>query len=232
MLNFLKVIHNTVLLSPWNPIHICYFCLCLCQHGAYGHIHHGSTVRVRSNHRNLSYILHEYFRLLHENVCYSPSADRLEKVNLKCNSGRAKVLGTLVCLCGAAILTLYKGVPLFDHSKSTSTQITMMDHGIKLSSTRNKERWTIGSIALVAGTLLWSSWFLVQSNIGKLYPCQYSSTTIMNFFGAIQSGILGLCTSKNLSVWVLRGKAQVLTVMFAVSILFLLSRLATMTIQF
>ncbi|KAM5571411.1 WAT1-related protein [Rosa sericea] len=139
----------------------------------------------------------------------------LEKVNLKCNSGRAKVLGTLVCLCGAAILTLYKGVPLFDHSKSTSTQITMMDHGIKLSSTRNKERWTIGSIALVAGTLLWSSWFLVQSNISKLYPCQYSSTTIMNFFGAIQSGILGLCTSRNLSVWVLRGKAQVLTVMFA-----------------
>ncbi|KAL6181752.1 hypothetical protein ACLB2K_048401 [Fragaria x ananassa] len=139
----------------------------------------------------------------------------IETVDLKCNSGRAKVLGTLVCLCGAVILILYKGVPLFDHSKSTGTQITMMDHGIKLSSTRNKERWTIGSVTLVAGTLLWSSWFLVQSNISKLYPCQYSSTTIMNFFGAIQSAILGLCTSRNLSVWVLRGKAQVLTVMFS-----------------
>lgn len=138
-------------------------------------------------------------------------------MNLKCNSGRAKVLGTLVCIAGAAILTLYKGVPLFDHSKSTSTQ-TMLDHGIKMSSTRNKERWTIGSIALVAGTLLWSSWFLVQSNISKLYPCQYSSTTIMNFFGAIQSAILGLCTGKHLSIWVLRGKEQVLTVLFSVSI--------------
>lgn len=143
---------------------------------------------------------------------------RLETVNLKCNSGRAKVIGTLVCIGGAFILTLYKGAPLFDHSKATTTQA--MDHGTKLSHIRNKERWTIGSIALVVGTLLWSSWFLVQSNISKMYPCQYSSTTIMTFFGAIQSAILGFCTGRNLSMWVLRGRTQVITVLFSVSIPF------------
>ncbi|ONI07724.1 hypothetical protein PRUPE_5G135800 [Prunus persica] len=137
----------------------------------------------------------------------------LETVNLKCNSGRAKVIGTLVCIGGAFILTLYKGAPLFDHSKATTTQA--MDHGTKLSHIRNKERWTIGSIALVVGTLLWSSWFLVQSNISKMYPCQYSSTTIMTFFGAIQSAILGFCTGRNLSMWVLRGRTQVITVLFS-----------------
>ncbi|CAB4280346.1 unnamed protein product [Prunus armeniaca] len=137
----------------------------------------------------------------------------LETVNLKCNSGRAKVIGTLVCIGGAFMLTLYKGAPLFDHSKTTTTQA--MDHGTKLSHIRNKERWTIGSIALVVGTLLWSSWFLVQSNISKMYPCQYSSTTIMTFFGAIQSAILGFCTGRNLSMWVLRGRTQVITVLFS-----------------
>lgn len=167
-------------------------------------------------------MFHESYQLLYENAhCFSfwcPPCCRLETVNLKCNSGRAKVLGTVVCIGGAFILTLYKGIPLFDHSTTTTTQA--MDHRIQMSPTRNKERWTIGSIALVIGTLLWSSWFLVQSNISKLYPCQYSSTTIMTFFGAIQSAILGLCTGRNLSMWVLRGKAQVITVLFSVSIPF------------
>ncbi|KAM1209326.1 hypothetical protein ACFX2J_014882 [Malus domestica] len=139
----------------------------------------------------------------------------LETVNLKCNSGRAKVFGAVVCIGGALILTLYKGVPLFDYSKSTTTSTQAKDHGIHLSSTRNHERWTVGSIALVGGTLLWSSWFLVQTNISKMYPCQYSSTTIMNFFGAIQSAILGVCTGRNLSMWVLRGRTQVITVLFS-----------------
>ncbi|KAB2608995.1 WAT1-related protein [Pyrus ussuriensis x Pyrus communis] len=138
----------------------------------------------------------------------------LETVNLKCNSGRAKVFGAVVCIGGALILTLFKGVPLFDYSKSTTSN-QAKDHGIHLSSTRNHERWTVGSIALVGGTLLWSSWFLVQTNISKMYPCQYSSTTIMNFFGAIQSAILGVCTGRNLSMWVLRGRTQVITVLFS-----------------
>lgn len=125
------------------------------------------------------------------------------------------MLGTLVSIAGAAVLTLYKGMPLF-HSSPAITQA--MDHAIKLSSKKKAQRWTIGSVALIIGTLLWSSWFLVQSNIGKRFPCQYSSTAIMSFFGAIQSAILSLCTVRNLSVWVLKGKIQIMTVLFAVSI--------------
>ncbi|PSS11275.1 WAT1-related protein [Actinidia chinensis var. chinensis] len=59
------------------------------------------------------------------------------------------------------------------------------------SSAKRKERWTIGSIALVAGTLLWSSWFLLQSKIVKRYPY------------------------RNLSAWVLKGKMEIFSVMYA-----------------
>lgn len=135
---------------------------------------------------------------------------------MKCNSGRAKVIGTLVCIGGAALLVLYKGVSLFDHNNHSHASI---ERAItKLSSSKKTERWTIGSIALVMGTLSWSSWFLLQSNIGKRYPCQYSSTAIMSFFGAIQSAILSMSTGRNLSVWILRGRIQIITVVFAVSI--------------
>ncbi|RVX09131.1 WAT1-related protein [Vitis vinifera] len=115
----------------------------------------------------------------------------LEIVNIKTNRGRAKLIGTLVCICGAMILTLYKGMPLVKYSRPEAPSPTM-DQAISLSSGKKTERWTVGSIALMGGTLLWSSWFLIQSNIGKLYPCQYSSTAIMSFFGAIQSAVISL----------------------------------------
>lgn len=137
---------------------------------------------------------------------------RLETVNIKCSSGKAKVLGTVVCVAGATLLTLYRGMPLFDHSQ---------DPAIQLNYAKKTERWTIGSVALVVGTLFWSSWFLLQSTIGKRYPCQYSSTAIMSFFGAIQSAVLSLATSRNFSAWVLKGKIEIVTVLFAVSIPFL-----------
>ena len=130
-------------------------------------------------------------------------------MNIKCNSGRAKIFGTLVCIVGALTLTLYKGKGLFNFSHHEAS--------VKLAATRTPEKWTIGVIALILGTLFWSSWFILQSKISKRYPCQYSSTAIMSFFGAIQSAVICLFIDHNLSIWVLRGKIQVIAILYAVS---------------
>ncbi|KAF8028087.1 hypothetical protein BT93_E0872 [Corymbia citriodora subsp. variegata] len=142
---------------------------------------------------------------------------RIEKVNMKRSSGRAKVVGTLVCVGGALMLTLYRGRPLFSSSHSQAI-ISMRDHATKLSSAHRMQNWRLGLICLVLGTLLWSLWFLLQSKIGKRYPCQYSSTAIMCFFGSIQSAALSFCTSRSLSIWVLRGRTEIFTVLFALFI--------------
>lgn len=128
---------------------------------------------------------------------------RLETVNVKYSSGRAKVVGALVCLGGAILLTVYKGMPLFHFPN----QVDPVSH-----------RWVVGSMALFAGMLCWSSWFLVQSRIGKSYPCQYSSTAIMASFSAVQSAILSSSIDRNLSIWVLKGKSDIFIVLYAVSI--------------
>lgn len=151
---------------------------------------------------------------------------RLEILNIKTNRGRAKLLGTLVCISGAVILILYKGKPLVAYSHPEAPPPTM-DQAISLSSGKKAERWTIGSVALMAGTILWSSWFLIQSNIGKLYPCQYSSTAIMSFFGAIQSAVITLSMDRNPSLWILKGKIEILTVIYAVSMLSLTNIVVT-----
>ncbi|KAI3812882.1 hypothetical protein L1987_17595 [Smallanthus sonchifolius] len=143
----------------------------------------------------------------------------LESVNIKSNGGRAKVIGTLVCVGGATLLTLYKGTALFNHhSDLPATNESIHAQSIsRLGSilATKKARWTSGSLALVAGTMLWSSWFIVQSNIGKRYPLQYSSTAIMMFFGAIQSLALSLFIDRDLSSWILKGKLEIFSVFYA-----------------
>ncbi|GMJ06315.1 Usually multiple acids move in and out Transporters 32 [Hibiscus trionum] len=139
---------------------------------------------------------------------------RIETVNLKSNSGRMKILGSVICVGGGLILTIYKGRPLFKHPHSHAMAPTVAN-AVKLSSSTRAERWTIGCLALTAGTLLWSSWFIIQSYVGRRYPCQFSSTAIMSFFGAIQSAALSLLTNRDLSMWVLKGKVEIITVLYA-----------------
>ncbi|KAL0409169.1 UNVERIFIED_CONTAM: WAT1-related protein [Sesamum radiatum] len=137
-----------------------------------------------------------------------------ERVNIKYSSGRAKVVGALVCLGGAILLTVYKGMPLIHFSDPQSVAQSMEQH-VKLDSHVGRERWAIGSVALFAGTLCWSSWFLLQTNIGKRYPCQYSSTAIMASFSAVQSAILTLSIDRELSVWILKRKSDIFIILYA-----------------
>ncbi|KAF3439766.1 hypothetical protein FNV43_RR18044 [Rhamnella rubrinervis] len=137
----------------------------------------------------------------------------LEKVNMKSKSGRAKVLGALLCVCGALLLTLYRGMPLANsHSPDTVHLINQNNTTISANKTK---RWVVGSVFLGAGSLLWSSWFLIQAKVGKKYPFEYSSTAIMSFFAAIQSAILSLIIHRNVTMWVLKGALEIISVTYA-----------------
>ncbi|KAL3651061.1 hypothetical protein CASFOL_007464 [Castilleja foliolosa] len=129
----------------------------------------------------------------------------LEKVNVKHSSGRAKVVGALVCVGGAILLTVYKGMPLFHFATSSHNSVNV-----------GGGKWAIGSVALFVGTLFWSSWFLLQTNIGKRYPCQYSSTAIMSCFSAIQLAVLSMSINeREVSIWILKSKSDILIVLYA-----------------
>ncbi|KAK8635550.1 hypothetical protein V6N13_004284 [Hibiscus sabdariffa] len=131
----------------------------------------------------------------------------LEKVSIRSKAGQAKVVGTLVCISGAMVLTLYKGKTLFG-----SDPRDVDDH---IVNNDGNERWGIGSTFPAACAVCWSLWFLLQARIGKGYPCKYSSTAFLSLFSAIQSAILGLITERDFDQWVLKGKLELLTVTFA-----------------
>ncbi|KAH1035478.1 hypothetical protein AAZX31_20G093800 [Glycine max] len=134
----------------------------------------------------------------------------VEKVNMQSKSGKAKVMGTLVCIGGALLLVLYKGMPLINpQSQHIANKITSTLPAAKL------EKWIVGSILLTLGCLLWSSWFIIQAKISKKYPCQYSSTAILSLFAAIQSATLTLVFKRNNASWILKGKLEIMSVAYA-----------------
>ncbi|XP_057427745.1 WAT1-related protein At3g30340-like [Lotus japonicus] len=134
----------------------------------------------------------------------------IEKVNMKSKSGKAKVLGTFMCICGALLLALYKGIPLIN-----SQSQDMANKAASTTRDASTEKWIIGSTLLTAGCLFWSSWFIIQAKISKSYPCQYSSTAILSLFAAIQSAIATLVMRRNNASWILKGKLEIMSVIYS-----------------
>lgn len=132
---------------------------------------------------------------------------------MKSNSAKAKVLGTCVCIGGALLLILYQGMPLINH------QSHHIEEKAKTTPLASKsKKWIIGSLFLTAGCLCWSSWFLIQEKISKKYPYQYSSTALLSLFATIQSAILTLINPRSNAKWILKGKLEILVVIYSVSI--------------
>ncbi|MBA0690036.1 hypothetical protein Goari_007734, partial [Gossypium aridum] len=69
------------------------------------------------------------------------SALRLEQINIARKDGLAKVLGTVVSVGGATVITLYKG-PILLHQAN------------------NMQNWTLGCIYLLGHCLSWAGWLV------------------------------------------------------------------------
>ena len=113
----------------------------------------------------------------------------------------------MVCLAGAMLLSFYKGIALTNTSHKSAASKEHAGH----SATG---KWMLGTIALFAGSFSWASWFLLQTKVGEKYPALYSSTAVVFSFSFLQVVVLSLTTQRGLSIWVLKGKMEILTVLF------------------
>ncbi|CAN0891480.1 WAT1-related protein At3g18200 [Linum grandiflorum] len=88
----------------------------------------------------------------------------VEQVNLRRRDGLAKVVGTIACIGGATIITLYKGPPLLHHGINNQEQPLMeFDH----DSSKKLQNWTWGCIYLLGHCLSWAGWMVFQVGGGS-----------------------------------------------------------------
>lgn len=134
----------------------------------------------------------------------------LERVGIRSLAGQAKVLGTIICVGGAMVMTLYKGIPL----KLWPSPFHLNEGKGKSGS--DSENLTTGSMLVVASCISWSAWFIIQGKMSQRYSAKYTSTALMCFLATIQSAVVTLIFERNHpSVWALGWDIKLLTSVYS-----------------
>ncbi|GAV72579.1 EamA domain-containing protein [Cephalotus follicularis] len=129
---------------------------------------------------------------------------RMENLALKKSSSQAKLLGTIVSIAGAFVVSLYKGPPI---NRASSISISL--HQPLHSSNSN---WVIGAIFLTAEYILIPLWNIVQTQIMKEYPAELTVVFFYNLCVSIIAAIVSLITERDSSAWMIRSNVALLSV--------------------
>ncbi|KAI0519996.1 hypothetical protein KFK09_007461 [Dendrobium nobile] len=125
---------------------------------------------------------------------------RMEKVNLKKVIYQAKVVGTVVTVAGAMLMTLYKG-PLVQLFWTRYIHINQAS-APPAASMASDQDWVKGSIFLIIATFAWASLFILQAATLKKYTAQLTLTTLICFVGTLQAIVVTLVMERSKpSVW-------------------------------
>lgn len=117
---------------------------------------------------------------------------------MKSKNGQAKVVGTIVCVGGAIVLTLYQG----------SVLVTMLN-GFKLNT------WMLGALMLFGSSVFISIWITFQVPVARKYRAQVSLLAIMLLQGAVQSILVALLFKPKASAWKLKWDIKLLAILYS-----------------
>ncbi|CAA6657267.1 unnamed protein product [Spirodela intermedia] len=126
-------------------------------------------------------------------------AFRMEKLELWSWRAQAKIWGTILCVGGATIMTVFKGPVVFG-SQSPLTE------GLSGSSDSD---WILGALLLAGSAWSWSAWFTLDC------PSQLTSTAVMCWMATLQSGLVALLLVQTPGAWRLSWDLQLLTITYS-----------------
>ncbi|XP_051143242.1 WAT1-related protein At4g30420-like [Andrographis paniculata] len=128
----------------------------------------------------------------------------LEKVNWRSVRSGAKVVGTVLCVGGAAAMALLKGPKLLN----TTNNFLLLLSG-------PEDTWLLGCSFLFGSAFCWSLWLILQAHVSGWYPDHLALTAWMCLIAAVQSAIWTVLVEPDLSVWKLTSPFQLFSCFFA-----------------
>ncbi|GAV75127.1 EamA domain-containing protein [Cephalotus follicularis] len=138
----------------------------------------------------------------------------MEKVETTSARGRAKVLGTFICIGGSLIFTFWKGGYLFEGFVKTPLINIYSGKGPVNEFRPGKENWIKGSGLILISYIAWCGWLILQAMVFKVYPARLSMNTLICFFASLQSSLLALFFARNPTLWRLDCNLQLLTIIY------------------
>lgn len=121
---------------------------------------------------------------------------RMETVVFRSATSRAKVVGTIVSVTGAFVVTLYQGPTIAFTTTSPSNEIQLL--------TSTQPNWMLGGLFLTTEYLLVPMWYIVQTQIMKVYPAEMTVVFFYNLTVSILAAIVGVFMVPDLNQWRIR----------------------------
>ncbi|KAI3734844.1 hypothetical protein L6452_14324 [Arctium lappa] len=137
---------------------------------------------------------------------------RLEKVNIKKIHSMGKIVGTLVTVGGAMIMTVVAGPTIgLPWTKGSTTDHQQQSTAPPVSPEENIK----GSMMIIAGCLSWSCFYIVQAITLRSYPAELSLTALICAAGTLQGSIVTIIAERgNNEAWRLHLDAGLVTMVY------------------
>nr|KJB11460.1 hypothetical protein B456_001G260300 [Gossypium raimondii] len=144
---------------------------------------------------------------------------RMEKLEMRKSSSQAKLLGAIVAVTGAFVVTLYKGPPVlmssspsdFLHHPFDSKQFKWIIGGLSEQS-----KWIIGGFLLLLVCLSSATWNVLQAATVKEYTDKMTIVFFFTFFIAIQSLVFSVILERNPTAWRLKSTEEVAAILCSI----------------
>ncbi|XP_022759077.1 WAT1-related protein At4g08290-like [Durio zibethinus] len=134
----------------------------------------------------------------------------MEPLDISKPSAQAKVVGTLVALAGAIVMTLYKGcVVISPHSQ--------LQHRTGTSKLQFNKDWIKGSLMLLVSFLSFSAFYVLQTMTVRKYPAPMTLTSLTCLSGTLLSAIMAAVLDHKASSWGLSWDMNLVAVLYSVS---------------
>ncbi|KAJ4850758.1 hypothetical protein Tsubulata_050221, partial [Turnera subulata] len=127
------------------------------------------------------------------------------------SSSQAKIIGTLVTISGALVISLYKGPEIISVS-STKPSTSFPQYSLGLSSTKN---WVIGGLLLATEDVLVSIWFIIMAQVMRIYPAEIGVMFFCYLIEIFIAAPVCIIAEPNLSAWRLRPDISLVAVIYA-----------------
>ncbi|XVF60362.1 hypothetical protein PTKIN_Ptkin08bG0039100 [Pterospermum kingtungense] len=136
---------------------------------------------------------------------------RMEKVAFKSSSTQAKVIGTITSISGAFMIVFYKGPKIIFSSPSSLSSYILLQRPLESS----QSNWIIGGLLQAFAYLLFSFWYIIQTQIMKIYPDEIVVNFFYNLSVTLISLPVGLLAEPNLNSWRLTPSISVVAVLYS-----------------
>ncbi|CAK8559999.1 unnamed protein product [Lathyrus sativus] len=131
----------------------------------------------------------------------------MEKVNITSLRTIAKIVGTLICICGALSIVLLKGPKLLNATIIPSKSI--------MAGSDTDQNWLLGCVFLLASSVGWSVWLILQVPVYKSHPNYLSLSAWMCFISTLQSAVVTVFLEPDLNAWKINSLLQFGSTLYA-----------------